>query len=665
MQSVKSKTKKGYVIEYAYDVNDFPFNDLYIDKVNGYSHNIATFDIETSSINKGDEHIGFMYHWQMCINGTIVFGRHWQTLIFFLNKLINFAFLSSENRMVIYVHNLSFEFQFIYNFFNFTSVFATDNHKVIKASNDFFEFRCTYMLSNMNLAKFIENAPNANHIKAEDDLDYHVIRTCETSLSELEKGYCYNDVLGLYEAVTDKLKEFTIDKIPLTSTGYVRHDCRNAMRKNKDNRKNFLKNALDFKQFELLRRTYRGGNTASNRYMTDTIIENVDSYDISSSYPFVMVAFKYPTKFIEYSIDSIDEIIKDHEHAFIGDFTFKGIKLKKEVPIPYIPSAKCHGIADPLIYNGRVLEADFLTISLTEIDLQIILKQYVYDEIYINNSYRARKDYLPDELISQLFHYFENKSKLKNIKEKYYEYMKNKNKLNSIYGMCVTSPIQNEWLFKDGEFIENTENQIEKLEKFYKSRNNFLSYQWGVYVSAYARMQLQKAIDLIGMDLVYCDTDSVKFIGDHEKQIENLNKQIFEECAKNKRIHSINIDGKIFSMGQYDKEESYDRFITLGAKKYAYEQKGKLGVTVSGLSKSKAPEALKSKGGLEVFKEGTIFNEAESGRTVAYYNNETPHFIEVNGSRFLTASNIAICDTTYTLGMTDLMKSILLSLNEY
>ena len=336
--------------------------------------------------------------------------------------------------------------------------------------------------------------------------------------------------------------------------------------------------------------------------------------------------------------------------------------MKDGVPIPYIPSAKCHGIAEPLIYNGRVLEADFLTISLTEIDLQIILKQYKYEEIYINNSYRARKDYLPDELISQLFHYFENKSKLKNNKEKYYEYIKNKNKLNSIYGMCVTSPIQNEWKFHNGEFIESAENQVEKLEKFYKSRNNFLSYQWGVYVAAYARLQLQRAIDLIGMDLVYCDTDSVKFIGDHEKEIENLNNEIFEDCKKNKRIHSINIDGKIYSIGQYDKEESYDRFITLGAKKYAYEQGGHIGVTVSGLSKSKAPKALKEKGGLEAFKEGTIFNESESGRTVAYYNNTEPHFMEVNGSRFLTASNIAICDTTYTLGMTDLMRSILLSL---
>lgn len=662
MQSVKSKVKSGYVIEYAYDVTDFPFTDLYIDKVNGYSRNIATFDIETTSINEGDDHVGFMYHWQMCINGRVIFGRHWQSLLLFLNKLINFAFLSSENKMVIYVHNLSFEFQFIYNFLKFSNVFAIDNHKVIKASNDFFEFRCSYMLSNMNLAKFIENAPNATHIKAKDDLDYHVIRTCDTHLTELEKGYCFNDVLGLYEAIIDKLEEFTIDKIPLTSTGYVRHDCRNAMRRNKENRKSFLKNALNFNQFQLLRRAYRGGNTASNRYMTDTIIENVKSYDISSSYPFVMVAFKYPTKFVEYSIVSIDEIISDHDYAFIGDFTFRGIKLKKNVPIPYIPSAKCHGIAEPLIYNGRVLEADFLTISLTEVDLQIVLKQYKYDELYINNSYRARKEYLPEELIAQIFHYFENKSKLKNNKDKYYEYVKNKNKLNAIYGMCVTSPIQNEWKFNKGEFIESTENQIEKLENFYKSRNNFLSYQWGVYVSAYARMQLQKAIDLIGMDLIYCDTDSVKFIGDHETAIENLNIDIYEECKKNKRVHTLNINGKTFSMGQFDKEDSYDRFITLGAKKYAYEQNCQLGVTVSGLSKSKAPKALKEKGGLEAFKEGTIFNEKESGRTVAYYNNAEPHFMEVNGSRFLTASNIAICDTTYTLGMTDLMRSILISL---
>ena len=110
-------------------------------------------------------------------------------------------------------------------------------------------------------------------------------------------------------------------------------------------------------------------------------------------------------------------------------------------------------------------------------------------------------------------------------------------------------------------------------------------------------------------------------------------------------------------MGVFDKEESYNQFVTLGAKKYAYDIGGKIGITVAGLNKKTGAKELTKKGGLQAFTIGEVFYN--SGRTVAYYNVEPVHTIMIDDCEIVTASNIAIVDTTYTLGITDTMLSIL------
>ena len=55
------------------------------------------------------------------------------------------------------------------------------------------------------------------------DLDYELLRTPVTKLTEQEKRYAENDIKILLEYITKQIeKEKVITKIPLTSTGYVR-----------------------------------------------------------------------------------------------------------------------------------------------------------------------------------------------------------------------------------------------------------------------------------------------------------------------------------------------------------------------------------------------------------------------------------------------------------
>ena len=660
----------------AYNQDDFPYNRIkksnpLISSTKRYINHLMTFDIETSTIEKTDGTFeGFMYHWQVCIDGYVCFGRSWKEFLTFLRKM-NRALKNYDemHKLLCYIHNFSYEFQFLYSWIKLTDVFAIDKRKPLKAiSKDFnIEFRCSYLLSNMNLKKFIENTPNAHYYKGSGDLDYKKVFTPKTRLTMSELGYCYNDVMGLYEAIIYLLKDDTLTTIPLTSTGYVRRECRKNMRKNKKNRKQFLDLKLDNKLYQLCKDAFRGGNTASNRYKTNFINYDVSSYDMSSAYPYAMISGLYPiTPFQEETITSLD-MLDDYNNRYctLAYYSFEKVKLKKGVPFPYIPYSKCIEFIAPsyegqfkgkeYCYNGRVLEADFLKIAMTNYDYQIFINQYEYDEenVRVEDFYYSHKGFLPKELTDTVIEFFTLKSQLKGIKEKDYEYMKSKNKLNSLYGMIVTDIIRQENLFNNQ--WEKGENST--LDEYYSKRNNFLTYQWGLFVTAICRTNLQKAIDKIGLDCVYIDTDSVKYCGSHDEVFEQINQEMIDWCASNDIINFVEVGNHKYFLGLYDKEKGYDEFVTLGAKKYAFNQSGKIGITVAGLNKKSGAKELEQKGGLSNFKIGIEF--FDSGRKTVYYNDDKKHFLTVQGCKIENASNIALVDTTYTLGMTDVMLSIL------
>src|SRR5699024_12769880 len=67
---------------------------------------------------------------------------------------------------------------------------------------------------------------------------------------------------------------------------------------------------------------------------------------------------------------------------------------------------------------------------------------------------------------------------------------------------------------------------------------------WGVFVTTYARQRLQQAIDIIGIDCIYCDTDSVKYVGEHEYVFEYLNKSVLDAAKKENDIISVSVNEK-------------------------------------------------------------------------------------------------------------------------
>lgn len=680
-----------------YSIYDFPFEQVSETILKkpycghhqvAYLSDFATFDIETTTyqmsiIDNEPQYNAFMYQWQFCIDDKVIMGRTWEEFLELLEKLRIHLGLSHNHYFVIYVHNLPFEFQFFRNFVKLSHVFALERRKVVKCIvNDAFEFRCSYKLSNMSLQKFVSSTPGALYYKRGGDLDYSVIRTPKTPLTNEELAYCYNDVRGLREALLYLLhsEKDTLASVPMTSTGYVRREFRAAFNKNPRNHWKFLEMRLDPFVYALLKTATRGGNCHCNPTLSGALDErnvfnNVGSYDMSSAYPAVMTQCKFPmSPFLRRANDVsiIDKLIENGTQALLIDCVFYNLKIKTLNTVPYIAKAKCTKLWNQRIDNGRVLSADFCGVVLTDIDWKIIKSQYEWSNVDILNLYSAKYDYLPIELREKVLAQYTDKCKLKFGDP--YLYNKYKNKINADFGMMLTDICRREIKYdsesKENPFILEPWNIEGSMEKYYKSRNSFLSYQWGVWVTAHCRNRLQKAIDSVGIDAYYCDTDSLKYLGDHDKDFEKLNKEILDEADKCQLLTSCDVvdpQGKThhYQLGVWEKEKTYETFKSLGAKKYAYTYPNDpaLHITVAGLSKEKGAKWLTEHGGMDKFRSDTIIPANHSGRTVSsYIDYNSPKTLLFRGEKILTGSAIAIYQTSYTFSVTSEYQQLLADL---
>lgn len=702
--------------EIVYSVASYPYDAIALGCTtvrkkgrNGltYIASPATFDIESTTID-GEKPDAFMYHWQFCLNGKVCFGRTWEEWLNFMHNLGVALELAANKVLVIYVHNLAYEFMFMKDFLHIESLFAREAHKAIKllaclesdyekvinkigdvsretSTIPFFEFRCSYFLSNMSLIKFCENSKFCTHYKLVDTYDYRKIRTPITPMTDEELAYCYNDVKGLEECILSKLDDEgdTLATIPLTSTGYVRRAMRAECRKYSWYRELFEMLMPTVPVYRLLRQAFRGGNTHASRYYANAIIEGVYSRDRVSSYPSCIASDLYPmTPFVKYEPQSFDKLILDcckEKNAIIMRFTLFDVEVRDDVTVPYIDFAHCIAYSKNYINdNGRVLSADWITYACTELDFLIINNQYSYNTERVEwlEGYKAEKDYLPQPIVDIMLKWYDKKTQLKDVDGKEYEYAKSKNKLNSVFGAMVTDICQGEVEYIDGEWSKTMPDEKSAIAAYAASKNSFLLYQWGVYITVNARYELQCMIDACGYDFVYGDTDSVKFINKkHIESFEDRNNYLLSKKQKYRNYSDrLNEDGSTtrYTLGLWDDDGYYKKFKTLGAKKYAYiapEKNKKTGkiedvlhVTVSGLSKEKGAAELARGNGLDDFKIGKIFTD--SGRTVSYFNERDVHTIKVvdcygKECEFTTASNIAIVDTTYTLGISDEYAAVL------
>lgn len=667
----------------------------------------CAFDIETTSfIDANHEKASTMYVWMLGINGLCMMGRTWNEFINVINTISGILELDENNRIIVGVHNLGYEFQFIRHYFEWENVFSVDIRKPVYAiTTQGIEFRDTYILSGYKLETVGKNLHTYKVEKMVGDLDYTKIRNSKTKLTKKEIGYCINDIKVVMAYLQECIDtEGSIIKIPLTKTGYIRRYVKNACYGLDLKEKNYKKwdymtliqnLTLEPEEYIMLKRAFCGGFTHASPFYSGKICGNVMSMDLTSSYPTQLCLPKFPmSKGEKHTVTSkkdFEESIK--LYCCLFDIELENVQSKFMYDA-YISRSRCIQCVNPIMSNGRVVSADRIVITITEQDYNIIKNVYTWDRIKIGKMIRYKRGYLPKDFVRSVLELYKNKTELKGLEGDdkngvpySVTYLSRKEMLNACFGMTVTDIVRNDIIYVD-DWAEESPDLNEEIEKYNTNRGRFLFYPWGVWTTACARTSVWSAIFNLKDDYIYSDTDSVKFMHPekHMDYFEKYNRIITEQLNETCKhfgfpedyVHPKNNKGKEKQLGIWDFDGMYQTFKTLGAKRYMLlyaddsrngESSGKYSLTVSGLNKKiTLPYLLKKYGSniFNAFSDGLYIPNGYTGKnTHTYIDDIQSGYLtdyQGNSARYHEYSSIHLGSSDYSLSISQEYINFLLNI---
>ena len=689
----------------------YPKPIIYNNKKRHYDDNIYTFDIETISLFKiNDEWVPFNYNfdskfymnvekacvpyiWQFGVNDKVYYGREFMDFEKVLKGLSD-----SNIEKFIYVHNLSYEMQFLLdiikkNNWTIENMCARNLRQPIqfhiKELN--ITFRCSYMLTNLKLEQAAEKYTDVKKADGGENMgNYNIAYSPYSNLPEKALYYCEMDIICLYKVIKHFIEEYGhIKSIPITQTGEVRRS---------------LREYVDFyyikRQWELVPPHYmycmmllafQGGITHANMMYANRVIYDVWHFDFCSSYPYVLVAYKFPSEpFFSIKESEID-MYKDN-YCFLYDITLKNVRAKKHNH--YLSYSKLTDVVDDMdiengrpyrkcVDNGRLVKIKSCRTYCTNYDLECIKMSYDCKIIY-NHIWVSYAKYLDKRVIEFILERYVAKTELKGIPEdspQYAYYMKMKQEINSVFGMAVTNPLKNgiEYDNINGWYAHDLQDVItdkngnsvlyidKKLHEMKKSYSTLFYYAVGIFVTSIARSNLWYNVIALDNDVAYYDTDSIFGVGKKAyKVVEQYNKSVLERLEAVSSELNIPLDkfmpkdrkGVIHPLGVFENETEnglIQEFCTMGAKKYCLrDHNGVLHMTVSGVRK-KAVTALNDD--INNFRKGLVFGYKAADKLLHFYTDEQPpiDYRDIDGNIYHSTQrhSIILQPTTYTLGITD------------
>ena len=651
----------------------------------------AGFDIETTNIYQIDGWAAYMYHAQLSLaNGTdtyVYFFRKWDQVTRFFDLIVDHYGLGSDRRMVCWIANMSFEFQFMRRRFEWDQgefdFFAKEERQPLKATYHGIEFREALSISGGSLEFLAKTYCKTQ--KLVGDLDYRIERNSKTILTDKEKAYCENDVVILAEfseyMFTHYIRKYR--KVPLTKTSIIidqyKRNLRNMCKiRDEKNHLSPLTSISEYKDYLLrcfpdestydlwFKWLFRGGYVHANAAFADVEVL-CNMRDITSHYPGRMdlgycpvTPFKKVSFKPEYLQNKccILHVQFDQIHAK----TSHSIESKNKVVAEI--GAKWD--------NGRLIRADYLEVYLTEMDYKVYEMFYNFDvPPTITECWIANRGKYPPYLLDVLNKAYKEKNELKSAGlQDSQQYAIKKSEVNTNYGATVKRLKRQQWLYtEDWELSEDIRAYQEEIAK------QILLPQWGIWVTAAARFELLSMLHkltMAGVVVVYMDTDSMKYIPSHkaEQIFEHYNNQI------RRRLHNRKLRNKNFhDLGMFDiemkdpetKKPLPVRFKTLGAKRYIYYDpiKEKVKATVAGMPKV----AIKSLGSTpdEIFRAfnyyGYQLKPEISGKITTHYRDE-PHEASIGRNArerdyMHEESSVALFDIPFTLTITDEYRAVI------
>lgn len=620
-------------------------------------------------------------------------------------------------KYIIWVANFAHEYAFIkgylHNNFEVTKIFARNPRDVLIVELEkVVEIRECIGLFGHSLSDIAKNWCSKDNQKLKDTFNYELIRTYSTPLTETEKAYMYYDVSTLAEMHINVVRHYTQSNgacvLPYTSSGFVRLKLKDYIRDDEalteetayynDMAKKPVKNNIqylkrknsycvtDVFQWYICREFgYCGGLCGSNINHVGEILNNVTCADLTSDYPAQLSHRQYPTgrlkRIKSKHLNDERKKLDANKKPYFAVILIKHIQAKTPHAVlsqhkiinfntSLYPSA---GTPKNIVqYNGKIYKGDNIIICVNDVDLHAYLELYDMPfgvlTLWAFDGYKSA----PKWLLNAMWNDYENKSVLKmSGKSNTQEYADSKRNVNTYYGVLAQ---------RDTETLDTVDalyNPIPSKPKTFNDirRNFWLNPYIAFYCTSYARAILMHFIARYPDSIVQYDTDSLYFIDDNsglKNALINYNKQIEK---KNYFLFRDRENAQLFtSLGTWEFETTYKKFLALGAKKYIKQDDKGIHTVIAGLPKTAIPSEIEEKGlkapfdfynplirYVDEMSPKIIIEHMFSNKFASAYSKpeeETPHFIEVtdylgNTVKQTVGSYHAIVPIDFTLSLAE------------
>ena len=662
------------------------YNNTRSKRVSIIGKDFMSLDTETSADDEDDEKkkIAWIYQWSFSYpkdeeTRYLVYGRKPTQLVSALVKIHKVNELSSEKKIICFVHNLSYDYTYFHKFLEDEfklrgNTIAVAAHRLINYNMSGIEFRDSLKIAQKSLDAWAKDLLGRECGKLVGAIDYNKVRYQDTPLVKKDWKYMFRDVVVLDKCINKQLAIHNdkIWTIPLTATGYVRRATKkNFYKHKKTNRMYFLRTALSDECYSMCKEEFAGGLTHGNRFYIDETIRvselrkkfndpniTIKHRDFVSHYPSQQITGYCPSTAFRLYYDrkptDPEFLLKDLDDAFaqgncyLAAISITNLMIKDGVTLPYAQECKFreHALTKLTMDtdNGRILRmfgSSLLIVN--ELDLKWLRRQYNFTYT-IYKVYTSKRGGFPGYITETVKQFMLEKSETKEIvksllKQGYDELspevheakLQNliaKGMLNAIYGMTATDPVRE--CFgedEDGNWgkAELTEDDIsDSLINYYASLGSFMSYQLGCWTTALARNELLFFAEVVGYDhFLYADTDSIFYISTPaiEQKIEAYNKKFRDQDDQNGWYVTLGTGKKVYFNQFDDENEDIVEFRFLHSKCYAYvTADGKLHTTIAGVREYGRNDnnRVKELGNIDNLTAGTIF--ADCGGTIIRYN---------------------------------------------
>lgn len=340
-------------------------------------------------------------------------------------------------------------------------------------------------------------------LKNKGSLEYDLYRPKNYKATKEEIEYCENDCNIIYDALNVFFKKAG-DRLTIGSNCLKMYKGLTG----KENFKIFFPNlSIPFERWDVnrdvyksvdnfCRQAYKGAFCWVNPKKKDIIINKGIVYDVNSLYPYVMYAFDYPYGIPYYGSGKPP---KDGKIYFLHVSIM--FDLKKDGVPCIIEKQRRFQNTNSWVTSSEMQHVEYV---FTEVDLELILQNYIVDIEYIDwvgfkRGKNMFKDYIEIWIAEKIKAGKEGNNGFRTISKLF---------LNNLYGKFG----------QNSEAIVKTprlENGVVKFDRVKQEgvENNSLFVPVAAYCTAYARKVLITAIMKNFNRFCYCDTDSIHLEG--------------------------------------------------------------------------------------------------------------------------------------------------------